>query len=139
MFLGKFFSAFLIISKTFIRQSKTDYLIPLFYGGISSLIFICVTLYAKRLSRPLNQRFLITYSSLIFVCANCARFSPQPTIFNSAGTTYFLYVWHASTPQTTFYSGIFTAYLCMILVCAKLSQNPPLFISESLERKWFFQ
>ena len=34
----------------------------------TSLIFVCITLYAKRLSRPLSQRFLMTYTSLIFVC-----------------------------------------------------------------------
>ena len=31
----------------------------------------------------------IAYLSMIFVCANCASFSPQPTIFNSARITYF--------------------------------------------------
>ena len=37
---------------------------------------ICTTL-----SRPLNQRFLMAYSLLIFVCVGCANFSPQPMIF----------------------------------------------------------
>ena len=34
----------------------------------SPLIFICVTLYAKRVRRPLNQRFLMAFSRLVFVC-----------------------------------------------------------------------
>ena len=33
-----------------------------------------------------------------------------------------MYAWDISTAQPTFYSGIFTAYLCMIFVCAKLGQ-----------------
>ena len=57
---------------------------------------------------------------MIFVCANCTSFRPQLAFFYSVCIIYFLYVWDVSTPQLTFYSGIFTAYLCMIFVCAKL-------------------
>ena len=63
------------------------------------------------ISRPLNQRFLMT---LIFVCTNCASFSHHLTISDSARITY--------------YSGIFTAYLFMIFASVKLSQIPPLYI-----------
>ena len=33
-----------------------------------SPIFVCITLHAKRQSRPLNQCFSMTFSPLIFVC-----------------------------------------------------------------------
>ena len=51
------------------------------------------------------------------------KMSQDPSI------TPFLYARDVSTPQPTFYSGIITAYLCMIFVCIKLPQNPPLYIS----------
>ena len=56
-------------------------------------------------------------------------FSPQPTIFDSAHITYFLYAWDVLTPQPTFYSGIFIAYLCMIFFCTKMRQVRPFHIS----------
>ena len=44
---------------------------PAFLMTYLWLIFVCVTLYAKRLSRPFNQRFLMTYSWFIFGCVGC--------------------------------------------------------------------
>ena len=40
---------------------------------------------------------------MIFVCANCASFSPQPPIFNSARITYFLYAYGVSTSRGCFW------------------------------------
>ena len=76
----------------------------------SLFIFICVILYAKRLSGVVRQRILVTYSPLIFVCVNCVSFSPQPTIFlaeYSFSGIFFQRIF------STFYSGMFTAYHCM--------------------------
>ena len=42
----------------------------------------------------LNQRFLMTYTALIFVCVDCTK-----------ATKY--------TLQPTFFNGVFTAYLSM--------------------------
>ena len=63
---------------------------------------------------PQSTLFKDAYLYMIFACANCASFSPQPTIFNNVHITYFLYAWDVSTPQQTFYSGIFTTYLACL-------------------------
>ena len=62
---------------------------------------------------------------MIFVCANCTSFSPQPVVFNSARITHFLYAWNVSTPQLKLYSEILTAYLCMIFVCTNCDSFSP--------------
>lgn len=55
---------------------------------------MCVTLYTKRLSLPLNQRIIMTYT-LIFVrvilhfVRETTEYTHQPTLFNSVKTTYF--------------------------------------------------
>ena len=85
-------------------------------------IFICFILNAKRISGVLSERILMTYSPLIFAYANYAG---QSMFFNSARITYFCM---RMTP--TFLSKKFTAYLCMIFVWVKLSQNLPLYISQ---------
>ena len=111
---------------------------------------ICVILCAKRLSGVLRQCILMTYSPLIFGCANYASFSLQSTFFNSVRITYFCMrmtpskVFQRSIhglslydfclrpsnrkmtkwgPQATYFNDVITAYLCMIFVCIKLSQN----------------
>ena len=111
---------------------KTDYLIPSpniflillqFFQYdqpfLMTLIFLCITAPLARMT-PQSMFYsgmFRAYLCMIFVCANCASFSPQPTIFNSACVTYFLYVWDVSTPQPTFYSDIFKVYFCMVFVC----------------------
>lgn len=58
-------------------------------------MFVCVTLYTKRLSLPLNQRIIMTYTTLIFVCVilhfvrETTKYTHKPTLFNSVNTTYF--------------------------------------------------
>ena len=48
---------------------------------------------------PQSTFFNDAYLYMIFVCANCASFSSQPTILNSACINYFLYTWDVTTSQ----------------------------------------
>ena len=59
----------------------------------SQLIFVCVDTDSRRLNQRFSIGVFIAYLYTIFVCANCASFSPQRTIFNSARITYFLYAY----------------------------------------------
>ena len=64
-------------------------------------------------NQSLRQRFLIVRASLIFVCVT-APGTFQSMFFNSARITYLLYAWDIQTPQPTFFSDTFIAYLCML-------------------------
>ena len=84
------------------------------------------------LSDTLSQRFLMTYTSLIFDLLACPSFSPQPTFFKDAFTTYLCMIFVCvncakitfTFPQPTFYSTIFTAYFCMSHVRKMIKWSP---------------
>ena len=67
----------------------------------------------------LNQRFIMTYSPLIFVCVTLyAKRLSQPTFFNDVFMAYFCMrdmprADPIFTPQPTFFNDVFTTYLCM--------------------------
>ena len=83
-----------------------------FFSGVRTTCFcMCMT------GRPLNQRFPMTYTRLIFSMRHfmheMTKYNSQPKFFNGAHTTYFCMRMTQANPQPTFFNDVVTTYFCM--------------------------